>query len=144
MTATVTDPHTLKQFAKYLAVGVINTLVTLVVIVTCKSLLGINPLVSNALGYIAGVINSFLWNRAWVFRADGHLTSQAVKFLIGFGLCYGIQFAIVWGTMKFTMFDEMLWHIGRFTLSGYGLVTILAMGVYTVCNFIYNKLVSFR
>lgn len=144
MTATGNNRHTIKQFAKYLAVGVINTLVTLAVIVVCKSLLGINPLVANALGYIAGVINSFVWNKAWVFRADGHLTSQAVKFLIGFGLCYGIQFAIVWGTMQFTTLDDMLWRIGPFTLSGYGLVTILAMGVYTVCNFIYNKLVSFR
>ena len=46
------------QFVKYACVGVLNTLVTLCVIFICKALLGVNPLVSNAIGYVAGVVNS--------------------------------------------------------------------------------------
>lgn len=144
MTTPRNNRQTASQFIKYLLVGGMNTLVTLAVIVLCKSVLGINPLVANAAGYVAGVVNSFIWNRAWVFKADGHLTSQAIKFLIGFGICYGVQFLIVWGTIRFTVIDDMLWHIGAFTLSGYGLTTIVAMGIYTICNFAYNKYVSFR
>lgn len=132
------------QFMKYLAVGALNTVVTLLVIWVCKSAIGINPFVSNAIGYVAGVINSFVWNKMWVFQADGHITRQAVRFLVGFAICYGIQFALVWGTMELTPFGTMEWTFCGFTLSGYGVITILAMGVYTICNFLYNKLISFR
>ena len=65
---------TLVQLAKYLLVGVMNTLITLVVIFVCKIYLHVNPYVSNALGYLAGLINSFLWNRRWVFRSNGKMT----------------------------------------------------------------------
>lgn len=64
--------NTMLQFVKYACVGVLNTLVTLCVIYVCKALLGVNPLVSNAIGYVCGVINSFLWNKNWVFKTSGH------------------------------------------------------------------------
>ena len=59
------------EFLKFIIVGMINTMVTLVVIFTTKSLLGLNPYLSNALGYVAGLTNSFIWNKAWVFRSKG-------------------------------------------------------------------------
>ena len=45
------------RFVKYCTVGALNTLLTLGVIFVCKSVLGVNPYVSNALGYVAGLIN---------------------------------------------------------------------------------------
>ena len=138
------NQRTAAQFVKYLLVGGINTLVTLAVIALCKSVLSISPMASNAIGYAAGVINSFIWNRSWVFRSGGRLTGQAIKFLVGFGLCYGIQFAIVYATMRFTDAAHTVWHAGPVAISGYGMVTIAAMGVYTVCNFVYNKFISFK
>ena len=51
---------------KYVIVGCMNTAITLGVIFVCKSLLDVNPYLSNALGYIAGLINSFIWNKNWV------------------------------------------------------------------------------
>ena len=59
----------MRQFIRYLLVGVINTLVTLIVIYVCKSILDINQWVSNAIGYVAGLINSFIWNKNWVFKS---------------------------------------------------------------------------
>ena len=84
------------QIIKYALVGVLNTLVTLSTIFLCKSVIGINPLVSNAIGYVAGVINSFLWNKTWVFRSHDSYLREALIFLVGFILCYGIQFLTVW------------------------------------------------
>lgn len=137
--------NTRTQFIRYLAVGVLNTLVTLVVIFLCKTFTAIPLMACNAIGYVAGLINSFLWNRAWVFRATaGHGGAQALWFAIGFGVCYGIQFLVVWGLMKWEAFAAILWHIGPLELSGYGIATLLGMGVYTVANFIYNRLVTFR
>lgn len=132
------------QFIKYAAVGVLNTLVTLIVIVICKSLLGVNEYVSNALGYIAGLINSFIWNKNWVFKAKDNSFTQLYRFAFGFMLCYCLQLAVVWAITEHTPYGDMLWRFGPFTVSGYGVATIIGMGFYTVANFIYNRQVTFR
>ena len=85
------EKKTLIQFLKYGFVGCINTAITLGVIFMCKSLLGINEYVANILGYTAGLINSFIWNKTWVFKSKKGYRREAVKFGIGFGVCYGIQ-----------------------------------------------------
>ncbi|MGH8663001.1 MAG: GtrA family protein, partial [Burkholderiales bacterium] len=37
---------------------------------------------ANLLAYLAGMINSFLLNRTWTFRASGNAAAQAVRFTI--------------------------------------------------------------
>lgn len=132
------------QFVKYACVGVLNTIVTLVLIFVCKSILHINPLVSNAIGYVGGVINSFIWNKNWVFKTSGHYWREATRFLVGFLLCYGIQLLTVWLISYKTPMRYYEIDLLGFTLSGYGVATLLGNIVYTVCNFIYNKVVTFR
>jgi putative flippase GtrA len=131
------------QFAKYAIVGVMNTLLTLIVIFLCKSVFGINAYVSNAIGYIVGVINSFIWNRQWVFRSNGALSRQAVHFIIGFLVCYAVQFLVVWTLNQFVLKDVEL-HIVVMTLSGYGIATLIGNVCYTLCNFVYNRLITFK
>jgi putative flippase GtrA len=131
------------QFAKYAIVGVMNTLLTLGVIFVCKSFFGVNAYVSNAIGYVAGVINSFLWNRNWVFKSNGRFSRQAVHFIVGFLVCYAVQFAVVWGLNQFALKDFEV-DIVVMTLSGYGIATLIGNVCYTVCNFIYNRLVTFK
>ncbi len=132
------------QYLRYICVGVINTLVTLLVIFLCKSILGINPWWSNAIGYVAGVVNSFIWNKKWVFRSKRGSMPEALKFVAGFLICYAIQF----GTTRFMVINmgigQLLWPVGPFTISGYGVATIIGMGIYTVANFVFNKLVTFK
>jgi len=132
------------QFLKFIIVGGMNTMVTLVVIFVCKSLLDVNPYLSNALGYVAGVVNSFLWNRSWVFRSHGRFYREMAKFFAGFGICYVLQFAAMWSLTNLTPLGDMEWNIKGFTLSGYGAATLMAMCVYTLCNFVYNRRVAFR
>ena len=136
--------NSLIQFLKYACVGVLNTLVTLCVIFICKVLLGVNPLVSNAIGYVAGVVNSFLWNKNWVFKTSGHYTREAVKFIVGFLICYGLQFLTVWLLSYQTPPKEFQVYIFAFTLSGYGIATLIGNVVYTMTNYVYNKIVTFR
>lgn len=132
------------QFIRYLFVGVINTLVTLVVIFIFKSVLGINPWVSNAAGYVAGVVNSFVWNKMWVFHSRSNPMAEALKFLAGFLVCYGIQFFVTWFLCTPMELADIVWRFGFWTLSGYGLATLFGMVVYTMCNFIFNRLVTFK
>lgn len=114
--------------------GVLNTLVTLGVIFVCKSFFGWNLYVSNALGYICGVINSFLCNKQWVFRSDGSYAREALKFLLGFGLCYLLQLWLVWMLTE-SYFGQLNFNILGVVLSGYGIATLLGNVVYTLANF---------
>lgn len=131
------------RFIKYCMVGVLNTLLTLGVIFVCKSVLGVNPYVSNALGYIAGMLNSFLWNKKWVFRSHGRTYREALHFMMGFAICYALQFLTVW-ILNQSSFGDIEVSIAVFTLSGYGIATLIGNVVYTVANFIYNRIVTFR
>lgn len=132
------------QFVKYGMVGVINTLITLLVIYVCKSVIGINPMVANAIGYIAGLINSFVWNKKWVFKSDNGYVKEAIKFVIGWGVCYSVQFVIVYLLSYHTVFGLMEWPLGFMVISGYGVATLIGMIAYTIANFLYNRFVTFR
>ncbi len=79
----------------------------------------------------------------WVFRSHGGTYREALKFLIGFAVCYVLQFITVW-LLNQSSFGDIEIDIAVFTLSGYGIATIIGNVVYTVANFIYNRLVTFR
>ncbi len=133
----------LVQLVKYGVVGCINTALTLGVIYLCKSFFGINEYLSNALGYIAGFVNSFLWNRQWVFRSGGRISREAAMFLCGFAVCYCVQFAVVWMLTR-SPFGVMEYDVTeRIVVSGYGIATLVGNVAYTVSNFIFNKVVTF-
>lgn len=131
------------QFVKYCIVGALNTMVCLGVIFVCKSLVGVNPYLSNILGYSAGLINSFLWNKQWVFRTHGGYSREAMRFLAGFALCYLMQLAVVF-VLNTSPFGKFEVGIFGFVLSGYGIATLLGNIVYTLANYVYNRLVTFR
>lgn len=131
------------QLIKYGMVGVMNTLLTLGVIFVCKSMLGVNVYVSNALGYVVGVINSFLWNKRWVFRSGGKYRRESFLFVLGFLICYGLQLLVVW-MLNRSWFGEIELNVSAFVISGYGIATLIGNVVYTLANFIYNRLVTFR
>ena len=140
---SITDNRAAAQFVKFCLVGAMNTLVTLCTIFICKSLIGVNEYSANALGYIMGVINSFLWNKQWVFHSQGRISREAVRFAIGFAICYSLQLITVIA-LNTSSFGEIELDTGLMVVSGYGLATIIGCAVYTIFNFTYNRLVTFR
>lgn len=132
------------RFARFIAVGVMNTLVTLVVIFVLYEAAGVGEMLSNLVGYVAGLINSFLWNRRWVFRSSGPASAEALRFALGFGLCYGIQALFVWGSTRFSPLAGFETEVAGIGIDGYAVATILGMCLYTMVNFMYNRLVTFR
>ena len=141
---TLSKKQTAIQFIKYILVGCLNTAITLGVIFLCKSLLNVNPYVSNAIGYIAGLIISFIWNKNWVFKSQKGYSREAIKFAVGFGICYGLQLLVVF-LLNSNDFGDRQWELGTiFTISGYGVATLLGNVVYTLVNFIYNRMVTFK
>ncbi|MGM9803924.1 MAG: GtrA family protein [Muribaculaceae bacterium] len=140
------------QLIKYAIVGVSNSLITLVVIFVCNELLGLKLMLADTIGYIAGVINSFIWNKEWVFKThDTKILKEAFLFLSGFLLCFGLQFItllIIRNPMKdfsigllgtdFTMCSLDAAAIGEYA------AVLIGMVVYTLCNYIFNRLITFR
>ena len=63
--------------------GCVNTLVDFGVFTACAELLRLRPGLSHALGYLAGILCSFLLNRGFTFRdGHGHILRQAALFLL--------------------------------------------------------------
>ncbi len=138
------DNAAVGQFIRFLIVGVLNTLVTLIVIFVCKGILDINEWVSNAIGYVAGVINSFLWNRQWVFHSSKNAGRQAMRFCVGFLLCYLLQLFVCWFLTEPMELGQLQWTVLSFTFTGYAVATVFGMCVYTIANFIFNRVVTFK
>lgn len=120
-----------KQAIKYGIVGVSNTLITAVVIWVLMKLFGVPDVTSNAIGYAAGVLNSFIWNRQWTFKSQSGWVLSAVRFGIVFAICYLLQLVL------------LLWLNKSLTIDPY-YNQLIAMAFYTVINFIMNKFYTFK
>lgn len=118
-------------------------MVTLVTIFVCKSLAAVDVYMSNVIGYALGVLNSFIWNKQWVFHSDGGYRREALRFACGFMVCYALQLAVV-VALNSSAFGNIELCIYGFVISGYGIATLIGCAVYTLSNFIYNRLVTFR
>lgn len=126
------DKKTLWQLIRFGIVGVINTLITLAVIYLLQEVLHVKYTIANLAGYVAGVINSFFWSKLWVFKKlNSNFIREAVLFLISFGVCYGIQFVSLLVLVELLHIPD-LW------------AQLLGMVVYTLCNFIMNRCITFK
>ncbi len=133
------------QLVKYGLVGVSNSLITLVVIYVCNEIIGLKLMLADVIGYVAGLINSFIWNKNWVFKSHNkRLYNEALLFVVGFLVCFGIQFVTVLflrDPMK--ALDVDLFGIPSDTFGEYAAVCI-GMVVYTLSNYAYNRFVTFK
>lgn len=57
------------QFIKFGLVGVLNTALHYTVFYILYSFVGLNYLLASAIGYAAGLINSYILNRNWTFKS---------------------------------------------------------------------------
>lgn len=119
------------RFCKFLIVGVINTSITYIVYVLLR-LFNIAPELCNIIGYAAGVINSFIWNKKWVFQTKGsNICREMTFFFLIFIFCFFIQFYV----FRFVLY-QLKWneYLSQF----------IGMIVYTLLNFTLNITISFK
>ncbi len=123
--------ETVKQAIKYGIVGVSNTLITAVVIWIIMKIFGFSDVVSNITGYVAGVLNSFIWNKQWTFKSNAGWLSSALRFGLVFGICYLLQLGLLLYLNKHLTIDPYYNQL-------------IAMAFYTVINFVMNKYFTFK
>lgn len=69
------------QFIKFGIVGISNTVISYVVYAILVYL-GMHYLVANVVSYFAGVVNSFVWNSKFVFKAEDDPNRNPAKVFV--------------------------------------------------------------
>lgn len=123
---------TVEQIIKYGLVGVSNTLITMAVIWVMMKGLGCAEGLSNFTGYVAGLLNSFVWNKQWTFKgSEAGWTKSACRFAIAFAVCYVLQYGLVLLLNHSLPIDHYYNHL-------------IGMVFYTALNFVMNKFYTFK
>mgnify|MGYP003468087476 CR=1 FL=1 len=123
---------TFRQAVKYGVVGVGNTLLTMVVIYVMMKGLHCREGLSNITGYVAGLLNSFVWNKQWTFKESTTSWRRGVlRFAVAFAVCYLLQWSLVTFLNAHLDIDHYYNHL-------------IGMAFYTVLNFVLNKVYTFK
>lgn len=117
----------LGKAGRFAAVGVVNTLVDFGVFTLLAQFLSVNVYAAQVAGYGAGVLNSYILNRSWTFRARDRFFSPAlVKFLV-LSLCM-----LLFSTGMLYLFHGLA-GIPKLPAK------VIATGVTMVVNFLANR-----
>jgi putative flippase GtrA len=138
-----------KQAIKYGVVGVGNTLLSLLIIWIMTKWMGCSEALSNFIGYIIGLINSYFWNKQWTFHSKANWKKSAIRFFGVFAVCYLLQLLLLLVMNKFCPENPPLYNFFRPALQQLHVdslfyIQILAMTFYTVINFVINKFYTFK
>lgn len=120
-----------RQLVTFGLVGVANTAVGLGTILVLQEGLGLDPFLSNALGYAAGLCNSFVMNRAFTFRDGDRGAKSAVRFLMAFAVAYLANVTTLSALIAAAPEQVLLWQM-------------VSMVVYTLVFFVLAKWFVFR
>lgn len=144
------------QTIKYGIVGVMNSLLTLVTIWFMMHIV-FKPeeggkisswalSVSNTVGYIVGLINSFIWNRTWTFKSKNNWKPEFIRFTTAFLICFAIQLILVNILYKYVVINEFHFNFFRFgyTVSAAEVCQLIGIVTYTALNFFVNKYFTFK
>lgn len=121
-----------KQFVKFGLVGVLNTAVQFVVFYFLFRQFHMPMMVASGLGYVAGIVNSYLINRVWTFEVKEK--KQAGEFM-RFVAVNIVSMGVNLGALKLlVVYGGLLPELAQ----------VLAIGASLVVNFIGNKWWTFR
>jgi putative flippase GtrA len=114
---------------RYSLAGVVNGIVSYSVIFACMAF-GLTPGISNALGYGAGLITSFFQSKHWVFRSQGRMLDEWLRFVVVFFISYAANFA----ALKTCLSADMNAYLAQ----------LIACVAYVAVSFVLNATFTFR
>ena len=122
-----------RQFATYCLIGVVNTAVSLAIIMGLMAGLDWHYMVANAAGYICGIALSFFLNRRLTFRdtaLQGGAARQAGSFFAVLAAAYGVQLAALYAMVEW-------WRVPEIPAQ------VAAILVYTAAGFLGSRFLVF-
>lgn len=126
-----------QKLLKFIAVGIINTLVGTAIMFGLYNLAGCSYWVSSAANYILTSILSFFLNKYFTFQNQEHSIRQVIRFIINIAVCY----LLAYGIAK----PIVLW-----ALSGYGeqiqtnIAMFVGMCLFTGFNYLGQRFFAFK
>ena len=79
------------HFPKFIFIGILNTLIGYSIIFSLLYLVGINYILSNAVGYIVGLCVSFYLNKYYNFKTASRKTIEFFMFCASFLVSFAIN-----------------------------------------------------
>ena len=135
------------HFIKYNAIGIVNTLITLAVVWVLHQILDWNLELSNFLGFVAGGVNSYLMNRIWNFKSENRKSTEVVRFVVVFVLCYLLNLATLEGCVYLlehaACLQSFCTWVSQFMKPTY-VANVVANVVYVLASFTLYKKWVFR
>lgn len=113
------------EFSRYIIAGVVNTAVGFLAFLCVLHLFDFGLLLANAVSYAVGLGVAYTLNILFVFESSRHSLGAASRFLLMFGIAYGIS------TTLLLMVDQ-LGIRAEFS-------QLLAMVAYTISFYLLNK-----
>ena len=117
------------QIIRYGSVGLLNTAITFVVIAVL-TYTGQDPFVANAVGFGAGLANSFFMNRRFTFAARPRLY-DVLPFIASFAIAYGCNIVVLYAAISLASIAEMV-------------PQMIGMAAYNIVFFVLMKSWVFR
>lgn len=129
------------QFGKFALVGVLNTAIDFGVLNILIILTGVTSGTSiipiKAFAFSSAVLNSYFWNKRWVFAGQGHGNFVIFFIVTAVGIAVNsfVVFIITTYIPMIIVSDRVLWA---------NMANVVATGVSMVWNFMGYRLVVFR
>jgi putative flippase GtrA len=119
------------QFIKFAIVGVLNSAIQYLVFLFLYSLTGTPYLLASIIGYLAGMINSYILNRRWTFGSRNQkLFTELSRFvavnLVSLGVNLGLLYLLVSTGVMIPQWAQVVAIVGS-----------------TLVNFVLNKVWTF-
>lgn len=121
----------MQQFIRFLLVGLFNTGFGFAVIYGCMYLLGLGPVVSNIIGYLCGLVTSYLLNKFFTFKSASRSKAELGRFIAVFLLAYFANMLVLLLCIKIAGMHEAI-------------AQIVAGVFYVATSYLLNKFYVFR
>ena len=98
----------IKKIIRFLLVGIVNAISGYTLIILFYSFLNFHFYLANFIGYLFGLIISFILNKNFVFKAKGKIIGQFQKFIFSFFLSYFLNIFVFYICSEFTNLNYYL------------------------------------
>jgi len=88
-------------FIKFCLIGIINAIVGFSLILSLIYIFGVNYLISNLVGYMGGILTSFILNKYVNFKSEGHIKFELPIFLFSFIIAYSVNLVVLYSLVEF-------------------------------------------
>ena len=98
----------IRKIKRFIFVGIFNAISGYTLIILLYSLLNFNFYISNFIGYLFGLIISFILNRNFVFKVEDKILSRFIKYIFSFFLSYLLNIFVFYISSEFINLNKYL------------------------------------